>query len=380
MSMKRAFSAILIGGLVLALFTISRAQVDARRIEEVFKKEVLTPEDLAIIDAFMNDSVGRLVRTIDFTEVAKYRAVILSRQGTQAQYAQRFSEAAAREIAAGFQYASTDITDPGRRFKVFTNLLILINELNDPRLVDLAASMIPHENSAVRYWAVRAATNPSVWEKLNQDQANATQMARKIIDTCAPVVETSSPEALHLMAQFAGRCGLAQADELLVRIADVRIKNYAEWAVNYELVDAAILRLLSGRIIAGGTANPQLARQFAQLYSFAIQRYIRGVQGNTLRNVSRNYLASVLIETEEQCLSKLLNAPQSGIRRAVEANDLSALQAEHDRLLGGQNQTGALPSRLGFGYGSAGNSRTPLVLPEPPQSKTIAEIQPAPRQ
>jgi hypothetical protein len=378
MSLKRAFSAIFIGGLVLTLFTISRAQVDARRIEEIFKKEILTPEDLAVIDAFMNDSVGRLVRTIDFTEVAKYRAVILSRQGSQAQYAQRFSEAAAREIAAGFGYARTDIVDPDRRFKVFTNLLILISELNDPRLVDLAVSMIPHENSAVRYWAVRAATNPSVWEKLNQDQSNAAQVAGRIIDSCGPVVETSSPEALHLMAQFAGRCGTAQADELLVRIADVRIKSYAQWAVSYELTDAAILKVLSARIMAGGTANPQLARQFAQLYSFAIQRYIRGVQGNTLPNVSRNYLASVLVETEEQCLNKLLNAPQSGIRRAVEANDLNALQAEHDKLLGGQNQTGTLPSRLGFGYGSAGNSRTPLVLPESPP-KTAAETQPAPK-
>jgi len=378
MSMKRAFSAIFIGGLVLTLFTISRAQVDARRIEEVFKKQVLTPEDLAVIDAFMSDSVARLVRTIDFTEVAKFRAVIVSRQGTQAQYAQRFSEAAAREIAAGFEYARTGITDPGRRFKVLTNLLILISELNDPRLVDLATRMIPHENSAVGYWAVRAATNRGVWDKLNQDQSNAAQTARRIIDACAPVVETSSPEALHLMAQFAGRYGIAQADDLLIRIADVRIKNYAEWAVSYELADTAILKVLSGRIIAGGTANPQLARQFAQLYSFAIQRYIRGVQGNTLSNVSRNYLASVLVETEEQCLNKLLNAPQSGIRRAVEANDLSALQAEHDRLLGGQNQTGALPSKLSFGYGSAGNGRTPLVLPEPPP-KTAVETQPAPK-
>jgi hypothetical protein len=311
--------------------------------------------------------------------VAKSRAVILSRQGTQAQYAQRFSEAAAREVAAGFEYATTDIIDPTRRFKVFTNLLILISELNDPRLVDLAVRMIAHENNAVRYWAVRAATNQGVWDKLSQNQNNAAQTARKIVDACGPVVETSSPEALHLMAQFAGRYDIAQANDLLIRIADIRMKNYAEWAVSYELVDTAILKLLSAKVAAGGTANPQFARQFAQLYSFAIQRYIRGVQGNTLRDTSRNYLASVLVETEEQCLSKLLSAPQSGIRRAVEANDLNALQAEHDRLLGGQNQTGALPSRLGFLYGSAGNSRTPLVLPEPPQPKTAAGTQPAPQ-
>ena len=42
MSVKRAFFAILVGGLVLTLVTVSRAQVDSRRIEEVVKKSVLT--------------------------------------------------------------------------------------------------------------------------------------------------------------------------------------------------------------------------------------------------------------------------------------------------------------------------------------------------
>jgi hypothetical protein len=375
MSVKRAFSAVLAGGLVLALLTASSAQVDARRLEEILKKEVLTPQDMEIIDAFLNDAIGRLVRTTDFTEVAKTRAVILSRQSTQAQYAQRFSEAALKEIAAGFEYAN-GIADANRRFKIFTNLLILINELNDPRLVDLAVRMIPQENSTVRYWAVRAATNPAVWDKLGQD-AGAGQLAGRIIGACGPVVQTSSPETLYLMAQFTGRYNTAAADDLLVRVADVRIWSYAGWTVGYELADTAILKVLAAKITAGGTANPQLARQFAQLYSFAMQRFIRGVRGNVLSEVSRTYLASVLVETEEQCISKLLGTPQSQIRRAVEAGDLDALQAEHDKLLGGANQAGALPSRLNFAYGPTGNSRTPLALPEPPPPKPTAETKPA---
>ena len=176
---QRAFFAILVGGLVLTLLTISRAQVDSRRIEEVVKKSVLTPEDMEIIDAFVADAVGRLVRTTDFTEVAKTRAVIVSHQIAQAQYAQRFSDAALREIGKGFEYATNEITDPDRRFKVFTNLLILASELNDPRLIDLGIRLIPHENTTVRYWAVRSATNPTVWTKLGQDQNTAAAAARR---------------------------------------------------------------------------------------------------------------------------------------------------------------------------------------------------------
>jgi hypothetical protein len=340
MIVRRAFLAILVGGLVLALHAVSRAQVDSRRIDEVIKKSVLTQEDLDIIDAFAADAIGRLVRTVDFTEVAKTRASIVGHQSAQAQYAQRFSEACFREIGEGFDYAANEIIDPQRRFKVFANLLILISELNDPRLIDLSVRMIPHEASAVRYWAVRAATNPGAWEKLSQDQAAAAAMSRKIIDTCGKVVETSSAEVLHLMAQFAGRLQHPAAEEMLLRIADVRIRHYANWAVRYELVDTAILRLLSNKITAGGASNQQLARQFAQLYSYAIQRYIRGTRDNALKGLSRNYLASVLIETEEQCLGKLLGGTQTGIRRALEAGDLNVLQTEHDRLLGGPNQQG----------------------------------------
>lgn len=377
MSMQRAFSAILAGGLVLTLFTISRAQVDSRRIEEVLKKSVLTPEDLEVIDAFMSDAVGRLVRTIDFTEVAKTRAFVLNHQNPQAQYAQRFSEAAYQEVAKGFDYARNEISDPNRRFKVFANLLILANELNDPRLVDLAVRMIPHENSAVRYWAVRTATDSAVWEKLSQNQNAAAQMAGKIIDACSQVVETSSPEVLNLMAQFAGGYDTARAEELLGRVAEARIRQYADWAVKYELVDTGVLKLLSDKISSGGTAGRQLVKQFAQLYSFAIQRYIRGVQDNALRDLSRNYLAAVLVETEEQCIGKLLGTPQAGIRRAVEAGDMNALQAEHDKLLGGPNEKGALPSKFNFTYGSADNSRqAPQALPEPPQRKAATETQP----
>jgi len=393
MIVRRAFSAILvrraaslwarraaalwISGLILMLSGASMAQVDSRRIDEVIKKSVLTQEDFEIIDAFAADAIGRLVRTVDFTEVAKTRASIVGHQNAQAQYAQRFSEACFREIGEGFDYAANEIGDPQRRFKVFANLLILVNELNDPRLVDLGVRMIGHEAGAVRYWAVRAATNPDAWEKLNQDQAAAAAMSRKIIDACNKVAQTSSAEVLNLMAQFAGRYNAAPATELLGRIADVRIQHYADWNVKYELVDTAILKALSNRITAGGTSSEQLARQFAQLYSYAIQRYIRGTQDNALTGLSRNYLATVLIETEEQCLSKLLGGTQAGIRRALEAGDLNAMQAEHDRLLGGSNQQGALPGKFNFSYGTGGNSRSaPLVLPVPQQGGAVAETQP----
>jgi len=220
-------------------------------------------------------------------------------------------------------------------------------------------------------------TNPAVWDKLSQNQAVAGPLSDKIIGTCRPVVETSSPEVLYLMAQFASRFGTAPAQDLLLAVADARIKRYAEGTVKYELVDTGILKLLAAKVTAGSTANQALAQRFAQLYSYAVQRYLRALRDNDLRELSGGGLASVLVETEQQCLGKLLGTPQTTIMRAVEAGDSNALQAEHDKLLGSANQAGSLPSKFNFSYGSAQEKRTaPLALPEPPGRKVVAEPKP----
>jgi len=379
MNVKRAFFAIIVGGLVLA-FSISRAVVDTSRIETVKGKNVLTQQDLQIIDDFMEDAVGDIVRTTNFTEVAKTRTIILNYQSSQAQYAEQYSQSAYARISAGLQEARA-ISDPKRRFKVMTNLLILVDSLQYPRLVDLAVAMIPHDNSAVRYWAVRAATSGGLWAKIGQDQAGSVQLAGRILAECSRVAESSSPETLNLMAEFAGRYGTPGADELLARVADTRIARYADWSVKYELVDSTVLRLLSEKVVSGGTAKPELAKRFAQLYSFVIQRYVKGQQQAVLPEVSRSHLASVIAEVENKSLSKLLGAAQATLTMAVQQNDLNALQAEHDRLFGAANQAGALVGRLGFTYGSAGNSRNePLTLPDPPRSQAVAGTPPTPQQ
>lgn len=379
MNAKRAVFAIIVGGLVLA-FSISRAVVDTSRIETVKGKNVLTQQDLQIIDDFMDDAVGDIVRTVDFTEVAKIRTIILNYQSTQAQYANQYSQSAYAHISAGLQ-AARGISDPARRFKVMTNLLILIDSLGYPQLAELAVAMIPHENSAVRYWAVRSATSPTLWAKLAQNQSGAAQLAGRIFVECSAVADSSSPEVLKLMADFAGRHSTPDAEQLLIRVADTRISRYADWSVKYELVDGTVLRLLSEKLVSGGAAKPELAKRFGQLTSFVIQRYIKGQELGVLQANSLNYLASVVAEVENKCLSKLMGAPQATLTMAVQQNDVNALQAEHDRLLGAGNQAGALVSRLNFTYGSTGsNRRAPLPLPDPPRSQAVAGTQTPPQQ
>ena len=369
MKLKLAVIAVLPSFLVLFITSISYGIVNTKLVDEVLAKGVLDPKDLKIIDDFLADATQDLVRTTDFTSIAKTRTIILTRQSTQAQYAQQFSESAYKHISVGLQQAGA--LPENRRFKVITNLLILTEGLKDPRLADLAIKLFDDKNQAVRYWAVRAVTNPGFIERVNKAGAPYSQLTGQITSRLVGLVETSSPETLALMADFAAKVDTAQAEDLLLKMADVRTKRYADWTVTYELVDGAILKSLCDKMVSANPIKPEAAHRFSQLYSYVIQRYISG--GDLLSDTAKQQLASVMVDTEEKCIGKLAARPQSSIRRAVESNDYTVLKQEHDRLLGDAATKGELVIRLKFDYGQNPDGSTrasPLALPAPPKQAT----------
>jgi len=151
----------------------------------------------------------------------------------------------------------------------------------------------------------------------------------------------------------------------------MRIKRYANWSVNYELLDETVLKSLQKKLSSVGLSKPAVARRFGQLYSYVMLRYIDGQ--NSLSAAQRHQLASVLVETEKWCISKLLGTPQSSIKRAIENHDYTGLLEEHNKLLGDETRAGQLPLKLKFDYGrdADGFKRiAPVVLPKPPRAKT----------
>lgn len=382
MKIEWAFFAILAVSFLLVIPSTIRA-VNTAEIDRVLKKGILNDQDYRIIDEFLAEAVQELVRTRDLATIAKRRTVILSRKGSQGQYVQRYSEAAYKYIQAGFQEAQS--LPEERKTNVIVNLLILIDGMEDPRLNDLAIGKLNDQNMVVRYWAVSCLTNPAILAQFNENLRTNPGPARNIAERLKEIVGTSSAETLSRMTRFVANVDIPQSEELLLQIADERIKRYANWTVKYELYDIGILKLLESKIPSptsdrGGlttptvSRKPEVARRFAQLYSHVIQRYIKGRNAGILNNTQMGHLISVLIEVEEKCISRLLGQPQSGIRRAIERDSMAVVLEEHNRLLGEESTPGQLPARLGFDYGTStdGGKRTvPILLPDPPQKPVV---------
>jgi len=368
--------------LVLAVDLVSGA-VSTSEIDSVRNKGVLEDEDFQIIDKFVAEAVRELVKTKDFTSIARIRTVILARKSSSrdsaaTQYAEQFSKSAYKYISSGLKQAS-GLTPEERKFKVVLNLLILVDGLSDLRLADLAMEKLSNHNTVIRYWAVHSVTNPGITKQLNSAKAANSNLARNIVGRLKGLVEGASPETIALMAQFAADVDIPQGEDLLLQIADMRISKYANWTVDYELLDATVLRLLCNKISAAGLnkplpatsrGKPAIARRFGQLYSYAIQRYVKVKGRDFLAATQIGQLASVLVETEDKCIRELLEKRQVVIKRAVERDDVTALLLEHNRLLGDETRAGELALKLNFDYGPSpdGNKRTaPLTLPEPPK-------------
>ena len=372
MKVKFKVLAIILGAFFILVPNSVSEAVNTADIDRVRNKGVLGSEDLRIIDDFVAEAVSELVQTKDFTFVARVRSVILSRnssskESAESQYAAQFSESVYKYLSSGLAEA-LNLTGDDLRAMVVVNLLILADSLENVRLAELAVGLLSDENTLIRYWAVHCVTNPAIIKQLNSEKAANSALASKIAEQLKGLVDKSSPEEIALMAEFAGGVDIPQGEDLLLQIADMRMSRYKDWTVEYELLDATILKLLYNKMSSTESDSSGLARRFGQLYSYAIQRYVKG--RDYLFASEKQQTASVLVEIEQSCIGKILGMPQSVIRKAVEQDNYPALLQEHSRLLGDETRAGQLGLKLNFDYGSDsdGNKRiAPLALPEPPK-------------
>jgi len=371
MTAKTKLSIVLAALLILTINPLTMAVSDTSEIENCCNKQLLDAEDFATIDKFVGYAIDELLNTADFSSVSSIRSVILNysssnRSTAQAQYTSQFSKSAYKYLSKALKDAEA-IKSEQRRYKVVLNLLILINDLEDIHLTELAEQELQGSNNVICYWAVRCVTNPAIIEAFNSSDGDNLIQAKRIARKLDEIAVDAGPEILSLMVKFSEGININAGGELLLKIADVRISRYANWRVDYEILDADILKALYKKLsLAGNNDKPAVAHRFAQLFSFAVQRYIKGRE--FLNDTQKRYLASVLIETERECISKMFSKPQAVIAIAIENDSYINLLQEHNRLLGDRTRQGEIPKKYKFDYGQNSNGsrrNVPPSLPEP---------------
>jgi hypothetical protein len=370
-----------------AFGAVSTKKIDAVRRKALVDKEVLENSDFEVIDAFWSAALEELLISEDFSEIVTIRTDIFAHRGgaEPTQYSVGFISSAQKHLESAFDEVQN--LDTGQRKTwIERNLMILAAELESPDLLELGMRMLDHENGTVRYWAVKSVTSPIIVRQLNSEHSSDAELAVRIVSRLESVAEKETyPEILNLIAGFAGQVNGSQAKQLLLKIVDLRTIAYEKWTVKYELMDAKLLRSLSNEILSPASEQDRavIRRKFAQLYSYAMQRYILGA--NVLSDVSKQQLGSVLVEVEQLLLDRLLGRPQSTIKKAVEKiltkktveqKDYSALEREHDSLLGSTSRKGELSAALDFDYGKNpdGSAKTsPKKLGPPPEAQGETE-------
>jgi len=350
----------------LFIFLASAEAVDSLAMEAVRGKSVLDDADFKAIDDFVAKAVGEMLAAQDFSSISNARAIIVansvSTQQNQTQFAEQFSKSAQKHISSALQQAEgMTPADRDRSFKIVTNLLMLTDALTDVRLAEVALKYVDSKNEAIRYCAVHCLANPGITEKLNSPKVIDT--ARQVTRRLDEIVATSSPDTLGLIASFAGSIKISEGETLILKVADRRIASYADWSVERELLDGDILRILGEKMASAGASKESIGRRFGQLFSYVLQRYIKGA--DVLYDVQKEQLVSVLVETEKTSLSKISGKLRFGIKKAIESGDTSALQKEHNDILGDETKAGEL--NINYGKDAGGVSIThPLALAAPP--------------
>lgn len=355
------FMLISILGIVPSALAVDTEMIDLLR-QRTLNGGSLTAEDVKIIDTFWNEAIEELLLSNDISEVVSIRTMLSARRGTNelSEYTSNYIMSARKYINSAFDEVKGWDPGPLKR-NADRNLLILVAELPSAELANFALKKFENENILIRYWAVKALTGPKVASQLGSG-SNA-ELADRVIQELQKVAQKEDQAViLNLIAAFATRMDKPEAKQLLLTVVDLRTEAYKNWTVESEISDVTLLKLLGSEItLRSGEQKITLLRKFAQLYSFVMQRYLAGTE--VLDDNSKHQLVSVMVEVEQVVLSSLLDMPQSAIKRAIEKDDYSVLQREHDALLGSTVRVGELEREFNFDYGKSSSGR-PITAPE----------------
>lgn len=352
---------------LILLSSLQTFAADTRAVDAIRKKDILANEDFTAIKSFVQSAVSDIVYLEDLTKSGSVRSVLVSRKSSistvaKEQYEKAFNEAIIDLIPKAIDEAQT-VDDGLKADSITVNLLILVNELANIEFVPLVSGYFTSSNNSQKYAALSCLVDKNVIEQFNASGSNAAVISKSVCEKLSNIINSdSNPAITSLIVDFAGQVIGSDATGLLLLIADKRIQEYRDWVVKEEIIDSKLLEYLGKRAKSAVSQDDKaiLISRFAQLYSYAFQRYDKG--SDILSDTQKGQLITVLVATEQGVLSDIMGSSLSNVKKAIEKRDNRALMTAHDFILGTKESKGALSEIINFDYGS--NPDEPLTAPE----------------
>jgi hypothetical protein len=357
---------------LIAILVIAGAAlgVNATAIDAVRAKTAYSEADAATIDQFVAAVVKEMLDRTDFSDVSVTREAFVTRVSVtpaNPKYTELLATAAQKEFKLGLAEADKG-SDVEKRTNVKMNLLIMLDKVGQVSTALVAARQIADQDAGVRYWAVQCVANPAVLTQLNAVGEENSRAAAEIASRLKAIVATEpNPNTLDRAVDFGAAVNTPEASELLVLIANRRIKEYEEWRQQYELLDGKLLDALCRK----AKGNKAVASAFGQLLSDCMQKHMKQMasssQSPLLGEQQMGYLATALITAEKGCLSDLLGAGRSNMQNAIAkgAQGSAAMAGEYTLLFGGSGNPGELTKAFGAKYTDAQGKEQDMPRPLP---------------
>ncbi len=361
--------------LVLTLPAAFGQRLDTEEIdrvrEQAVKGEDLGDFDLRVIDVFADQAVEELILTQNLQESNSIRKAIVDRMGIRADsvYNKAYVDAILKYLTPAVETLSEkDLTEQDIRIQ--RDIMILCAKMGDVRFTPFAVDWLSHTDTTVRYWAVRAISEPVVVDAITGAGAD-TDLRQSILDGLNTLLEKENEgEVLRLVTLLASRLKGQEAVDILTAIADKRLEAYRAWNVDFDYLEITLLQVMADTMKSQSGSVSSLGWRFGQLYSYVIQRYLKGKENFSEAMVDR--LEAVIVTIEQQAVTRALGRSVNTIKAAVEKGG-QTLKQEHDALLGAGQSSGQLAADLGYSYPN--NSKAPAELPDRPAPQPEQEAQ-----
>lgn len=346
-------------------YSADTSEIEALRFRSVSAGTTLSESEMSVIKKFWTTSLDQMLLSESSQQMVEIRRQLEKQKGNEhlSYYATAYITQARESVQAAFEN-SQRFENLQHRVLVQRNLMILTGNLHSPQLAPLALTHLNSEDDVIRYWAVKAVTQPSVIQQLTTDVTRDEDMTEMILtalkDTIVPELQ---PEITEMVVNFCMAFNHPTAREILMSIKDQRIKAYQNWNVNDALPDARLLMALGSIAMDQSDAEIKrnFGRAFAELFALVMQRYLVGME--TLPEGELEQMLTVIAKVDQEILDPVMGI-RTGILQALRTKNITAVKREYEVLLGDRMRLGQLADTFKFDYGKDSTGKPITAPPE----------------